>query len=352
MDTTCVSTRDGCRLSGCSSRVARDVPLSLGLWRRSLSPRMEPAAVRVRGKLVCDSSECPIAPPIGGANSVEPIHCDDFPTRVHWSFSSRELCQRCAKPVPLSRGPSRSWPIENPKCDSPCPRSPTPPTIPDLYRRPVWIYVFPRKITKPRELGIVDGHQPSTLASRPSTGNQNYTVSTPFLPVTDNELAYPNPGTKTAPFLHRFLAAKEMKSRISNHLRSSSGSTGAIPPPRAGSQLSTIHSQLHNPGSSASRRPALSTAEMCQGVPNLCRFRGFIVCGSRRSSLDSQFPLPRGEGLRVRDRLLLPFMALSPCPHLYRIFTDLQRRGCCARPFSLGLRRRSLSGAAIIQRPG
>jgi hypothetical protein len=38
----------------------------------------------------------------------------------------------------------------------------------------------------------------------------------------------PNSGTKTAPFLHRFSAAKELKSRISNHLRISTNPTGAI----------------------------------------------------------------------------------------------------------------------------
>jgi len=31
-----------------------------------------------------------------------------------------------------------------------------PATIPDLYRRPVWICVFPRKITKPSPRGLVD----------------------------------------------------------------------------------------------------------------------------------------------------------------------------------------------------
>src|SRR5688572_15171244 len=57
------------------------------------------------------------------------------------------------------------------------PKSKMPPTIPDLYRWPVWIDVFPRKITKPPAGGIVDGHQFSTPAIWNSSPRANSTSS-------------------------------------------------------------------------------------------------------------------------------------------------------------------------------
>src|SRR5688572_21110841 len=91
----------------------------------------------------------PESSPSEGRAPSSPKFCPFFGQPGASKERSPRFGQRSSPPCarakhPVRKDPSETLPVRKH------------PTIPDLYRRPVWISVFPKKITKPPSSGIVE----------------------------------------------------------------------------------------------------------------------------------------------------------------------------------------------------